>query len=183
MSQTAVARRYAQALLEICDEQKSHKDVQGQFDRLNGLLVETPEAGRFLANPTVAEADRQKLMATIIEQLKLAGPVANLARLLLDRGRFTAIDAIYSHFTEILDGRTGRVQAKVISAAPLGDAAKTRLHSMLTKSYDKEVLLDADINPELIGGLIIQVGNTVWDGSVRNHLERLRERMLSGYVQ
>jgi len=183
MSQTAVARRYAQALLEVCDEHKNHSAVQGQFDLLIALLTETPEAARFLANPTVTEAERQKLLASIIEQLKLSGPVANLSRLLLERGRFTAVEAIHSHFSEILAGRTGRVSAKVITAAPLGDAAKARVHAMLSKSYGKEVLLESDVDPELIGGLIIQIGNTVWDGSVRNHLDRLRERMLSGYVQ
>jgi len=75
------------------------------------------------------------------------------------------------------------VQATVTTAAPMTDAARARVHAMLTKSYAKEVLLETAVDSELIGGLVIQVGNTVWDGSVRNHLERLRERMLSGYVQ
>ena len=58
MSQSAVARRYAQALLEICDEQGNHDAIQAQFARLVELLGEGPEVGRFLANPTIAEADR-----------------------------------------------------------------------------------------------------------------------------
>ncbi len=183
MSQSAVARRYAQALLEICDEQGNHDAIQAQFARLVELLGEGPEVGRFLANPTIAEADRVELLTSIIDKLELTGPVGNLSRLLLDRGRIDAIDAIHEHFSQILDGRTGRVQATVTTAAPMTDAARARVHAMLTKSYAKEVLLETAVDSELIGGLVIQVGNTVWDGSVRNHLERLRERMLSGYVQ
>lgn len=182
MSQSAVARRYAQALLEVCDEQGSHAAVGAHFATLVKLFEDTPEAARFVANPTVTEADRQKLLADIVDKLGVAGPVGNLARLLLDRGRITALGAIHAHFTQILDGRTGRVAATVTTAAPLSESALGRVHATLSKTYNKEVALETAVDPELIGGLVIQVGNTVWDGSVRNHFVRLRERMLSGYA-
>lgn len=183
MSQSAVARRYAQALLENCDADGSHAAVREQFAALVQLFEDTPEAARFVANPTIPETDRSKLLLDIIEKLGIAGPVGNLSRILLDRGRIGALSAIHAHFSEIIDGRTGRVAATVTSAAPLSEAARARLHAMLSKTYNKEVGLDTVVEPELIGGLVIQVGNTVWDGSVRNHFDRLRERMLSGYVR
>ena len=182
MSQSAVARRYAQALLEICDADGSHAAVREQFTNLVELFAQTPEAARFVANPTIPETDRTKLLMDIIAKLGVAGPVGNLSRILLDRGRIGALSAVYEHFSHIIDGRTGRVAATVTSAAPLSAAARDRVLAMLSRTYNKEVTLETAVEPDLIGGLVIQVGNTVWDGSVRNHFGRLRERMLSGYV-
>jgi F-type H+-transporting ATPase subunit delta len=180
MSNSAVARRYAQALVDLCDERGDHQAVRSAFDNVAAICRDVPEVVPFLANPTVAEADRTKLLDELISRTKADGAVANFVRLLLERGRFAAIVDIHERFSELLDGRTGRVVAHVTSAAPLVDAKIAEIKKMLAGAQGRDVTLDHDVDTELIGGLVIRVGNTIYDGSVRNHLERLRERMLAG---
>ena len=180
MSNTAVARRYAQALVDICDDSGKHKEIRGAFDRVAAVCREVPESVTFLSNPTIPEADRRKLLDTLLQQAKADGVVTNFVRLLLDRGRFAAIVDVHERFAELLDGRTGRVVAHITSATPLADAKVAEIQKMLAGSGGREVTLDHDVDASLIGGLVIRVGNTVYDGSVRNHLDRLRERMTAG---
>lgn len=180
MSNTAVARRYAQALVDLCDERGDHDTVRSAFDTIAAICRDVPEVVPFLANPTVSEADRAKLLDDLIKRTKSDGAVANFVRLLLERGRFAAIVDIHARFSQLLDDRTGRVVAHVTSAAPLADAKIAEITRMLAGDKGRDVTLDHDVDADLIGGLVIRVGNTVYDGSVRNHLERLRERMLVG---
>lgn len=180
MSNSAVARRYAQALVDICDETGKHQEVRAAFDRVAGVCKEVPESVAFLANPTVPEADRARILDDLLKQTKAEGVVANFVKLLQARGRFAAVVDIHERFAQLLDGRTGRVVAHVTSAVPLEAAKVNEIKQMLAGAEKREVTLDHDVDASLIGGLVIRVGNTVYDGSVRNHLDRLRERMMSG---
>lgn len=183
MSRTAVDRRYGRAMVELCDEQGNHDAIRADFDRLAAVLEDGPEVVDFLANPVVPEADRRKLLEDMLGQLGVTGPIANLARLLLDKGRFGAMPGIHATFSDLIDGRTGRLQATVTSAVALDEVALARVHGMLAKRFNKQVVLETQVDESLIGGLVIQIGNTVYDGSVRNHFERLRDQMMSGYAQ
>lgn len=183
MSRSAVERRYGRALVELCDAQSNHDAIRADFDRFAQLLQEAPEVTGFLANPVVPEADRRKLLEDMLGRLHITGPVANLTRILLDKGRFGAATGIHACFSELIDSRTGRLQALVTSATPLTDEAKARVHAMLTAQFDKQVVLETAVDEALIGGLVVRVGNTVYDGSVRNHFDRLRDKMMSGYAQ
>lgn len=180
MSNTAVARRYAQALVDLCDEANNHTAARGDFDRIAQVCADVPEALTLLANPTVPEADREKLLADILTRCKVEGHVANFTKLLLERGRFDALGDIHARFSELLDARTGRVVAHVTSATPLADAKLAEIKAMLAGAQKREVSVEYAVDADLVGGIVIRVGNTVYDGSVRNHFERLRERMTVG---
>ncbi len=180
MSNSIVARRYAGALVELCDERGDHEAVRQAFDRVAGVLAEVPEALALIANPTVNEDEREQLLNSLVTQSKADGAVGNLLKIVFDRGRFADVPAIHERFSEQLDGRTGRVQAHVVSAVALSDTALARIQQALAGNAGREVTLTTAIDAELIGGVVIKIGNTIYDASIRNHLERLRERMLAG---
>ncbi len=181
MSQSQIARRYAQAMLELCDEHKDHKAVRVDFDRLCATLGQEPSIGAFFADPSIAESKRAEVLASLLDKLKVKGNVANLARLMLEKGRFAAIEAVHERFQSMIDRRTGRVVATVTSATEIKKPAQQRLHKILEDLLKKKVDMQVSIDESLIGGLVVTIGNTAYDASVRNHLGRLRERLMSGY--
>lgn len=180
MSNAVVARRYAGALLDLCDERADHAAVQKTFDRVAGVLAEVPEALNLIANPTIGVADRQSVLDRLIGESKADGAVGNLLRLVFERGRFADVPAIHARFASELDGRSGRVQAHLITAAALPDDALSRIQTMLAGDAGRQVTLTTAVDADIIGGIVIRIGNTVFDASVRNHLDRLRERLLAG---
>lgn len=182
MSRSPVSRRYAQAMLELADAEGSHAALRASFDGLAGALAAVPEAVALLSNPTVAKARRKALLSEILTSLQITGTIASLANLMLDKGRFGVVTEVHASFEEMLDARTGRVTAEVISAFALGDAAKASIQAALAKRLGKEVLVETREDSQLIGGLVIKVGNTIYDASVSNQLDRLRERLTASHV-
>ena len=182
MSRSPVSRRYAQAMLELADSEGSHVALRKDFTALATALRGVPEAVELLSNPTVAKARREALLGEILSSLKITGRVASLAKLMLDKGRFDVIVEVHDRLEEMLDARTGRVTAEVTSAVPLDSAASAKIQASLAKRLGKEVVIETHEDKALIGGLVIKVGNTVYDASVRNQLTRLRERLSSSHV-
>ncbi len=178
-SNAAVARRYARALVELCDERSEQGPARAAVERLAAVFEAVPESVDHLANPTVRGADRRALLDELLKHAGVDGTVANFCRLLLDKGRFRAFAEISAAFVALLDERVGRIQAHVDSAVPLNDEVKQRLRAVLGKALGREVDLSTSVDADLIGGLRVRVGNTIYDTSVRNHLERLRARLLA----
>lgn len=182
MSRSPVSRRYAQAMLELADGDGSHVALRKDLSTLAEALRGVPEAVELLSNPTVPKARREGLLGEILTSLKIEGTVASLAKLMLDKGRFNVIVEVNDRLEEMLDARTGRVTAEVTSAVPLDGAATAKIQASLAKRLGKEVVIETHEDKALIGGLVIKVGNTVYDASVRNQLNRLRERLTSSHV-
>lgn len=182
MSRSDVARRYATALVDLCDEKGNHEAVRKGFEGLTAVLAEVPEAAALLGNRTIALARRRELLEIMLGKLGADAIVNNTAKLLLDRGRISDLPAIVARLGEMLDARTGRVTADVVSAVTLDAATLERVRTALGKRLGREVELTASVDPAIMGGLRITVGQLVFDGTVKNHLSRLRERLTASHV-
>ncbi len=182
MSRTDVARRYASAMFDLASERGTLLAVRASCERLVAVLAATPEAADLLANRTVALAQRRALLTKVIEAAGLETTVGNLAKLLLDRGRIAALPAIVSELGARIDAASGMVKAEVVSALPLGDGQAARLGLALGKRLGRTIELSTRVDPTLIGGLRIEVGQLIFDASVRNHLDRLKERLDSRHI-
>jgi F-type H+-transporting ATPase subunit delta len=101
------------------------------------------------------------------------------ALLLLDRGRIALLASLARAYRELADAHAGRVRAVVTSAAPLSPADLERVRRSLERRTKKTVMLEAQVDPSLIGGLVAQVGDLVLDGSVRTQLSTLRDKLLN----
>ncbi len=182
MSRSPVSKRYAQAMLELADETGGAVALRADFDKLATVLRDVPTVVDMLSNPTVAMGTRATLLDDMLGKLGITGNINNLARLLLEKGRFDVALEIHATFSEMLDARSGRVTAEVTSAVALDAAAQGRIQAALAKQLGKDVQLEATQDSALMGGLVIKVGNVVYDASVKNHLDRLREQLLSSHV-
>lgn len=174
---TKLARRYAKAVISLCDERGDGQAVRAALDGLVAVLGQVPEALQLLANPTVPLDQRKALLTQLLDATAVQGTARNLVQLLLDKGRIIEIAAVRQEFSALLDQQTGRVEAQVSAPIALAPEAQQRVQALLAKMLGKEVVLATQVDPALIGGLVVRIGNTVWDGSVANHLNRLRQQL------
>jgi F-type H+-transporting ATPase subunit delta len=174
-----IARRYARALALLCDERGDAAAVRASLTQIVQTLEGTPEALAFLTNPTLPHEPRTALLATLLKELGVTGTAEAFTKLVLDNGRIGSLAATLAEFAAIQDARSGRADATLTSAVPLDAAAIARMAAAIKRLIGKEVQVTASVDPELLGGVVVRVGNTVWDSSVRNHLNRLHNQLVT----
>lgn len=172
----SVARRYARALLAI--GQSQHKDdiLTSEVERLSQAYEKSAELQSLLSNPVFTSAQREAVLAEIVRRLALSPTTTKLAQLLLQRGRMPALPAIARSLRLLVDEQAGRVRAKVTSAKPLDPLTEGRIRSALGRATGKSVVLEKREDPSLIAGIVTQVGDVVYDGSLAAKLDELKGR-------
>jgi len=175
----SLARRYAKALLEIGVQQQTYDALGKELDRAADTLRSSPELRNALENPVFSLEKRKLIMDELARRLALSKTVRNFIMLLLDKGRIAALPDIARAHRTLVDEHAGRVRATVTSARPLDPMLETRLKTALEKSAGKVVIFEKREDPAILGGLVTQLGDTVYDGSVRTQLQQLREELLS----
>ena len=173
----SVARRYARALLEIGLAQKSADALGREVERLAAQVEGSPELITSLENPVFPLARRKSVMEEVVRRLGLSKTVRNFALLLLDRGRIGALPAIAREHRALVDAAVGRVRVSVTTAAPLDLASEARLKAALEKRTGKIVLLEKHEDPAILGGAVTQIGDVVYDGSLRTQLASLKHEL------
>jgi F-type H+-transporting ATPase subunit delta len=174
-----IARRYARALALLCDERGDAETVRAALTQIVATLQATPEAVAFLTNSTLPLEPRAKLITTLLTELKVTGTAEAFTKLMLEKGRIGSLAATLAEFAAIQDARSGRAEAQLTSAVALDVAAVTRMAAAIKRLIGKEVHVTTAVDPELLGGVVVRVGNTVWDSSVRNHLNRLHAQLVT----
>jgi len=182
LSGNIVARRYAGALFTVGSKAgNSAVDAFGKqlFD-LAGALAEAPEAERFFRNPVFSVEEKKGVLKQILEKLGITGSVANFANLLADKNRLVSLAEIAADYKVMLDEINGIVSGKLVTAVALSDARKVELKERLEKQTGKKLVLDYAADPEILGGLVLQIGDSVLDASLRAQLNILKETIKRG---
>ena len=174
---SVAANRYAKALLDGLYPQKAEAGLQ-QLQSFQSLLDDQPEARRLLENPTVSADRRKRLIKEIADALGFDRRVANFADILIDRNRLPLIDEIITAYQKFLDERLGVVRAVVKAAHPLDASQQSELITKLEQVTGKQVRMEITLDPSLIGGVVAQVGSTIYDGSVRQQLNAFKSRLI-----
>jgi len=165
------AKRYAQAVFEIARETDELDRWQSDLEKIARLGGDAA-LNAFWVSPKVHFEEKTKLLS---EQLGDINPLAlNLAYLLVDRGRLGIIGDIAEKYHSLLNDYYGIEQAEVTTATPLDDEDKLKLAEQLGMVVDKKVVLEAEVNPGVIGGIIIRIGGKLIDGSILNKLVALK---------
>ena len=175
---SVAANRYAKALMDVLYPNDAEAGLQ-QLDSLVTILASHPEATQILENPTVSTERRQALLASIAEASGFAAPVRRFLDLLVARNRMDLLDDVVVAYRKFLDQKLGVVQARVTSATPLDDAEQSALRVKLETATGLKVRMDIAVDPALIGGVVAQVGSTIYDGSLRQQLKTFRERLVA----
>ena len=173
----SAARRYARAIFELATE-------EGQVDAWHQRLVvvrdvlANPEARTVLANPSIPAQRRQEAATALLED-RVGRQGVNLAKLLIGANRLDEVDTIVEEYVRLADEAAGRVRATAVTAIPLSGVDAANLVAGLSNKLGREVRLQASVDPAIIGGLVLQIGDRVIDASVATRLQQLR-RQLAG---
>ncbi|QDG50782.1 ATP synthase F1 subunit delta [Persicimonas caeni] len=179
MAGEPVARRYAQALLDIGVEQNNYEKLRDQLDELAEIYGQSKPFRTALLNPSIGLDERRKIVRAIAQKRGWHQMITNFALLLLDNDRFRLVPTIARTFGERVDEKAGNIRAKVTSAVDLNEAQKSNIRKALGEITGKNVLLETDVDESLLGGAVTRIGSMVYDGSIRSQIERLRESILA----
>jgi len=172
------ARRYAEAAFQLAVRDDEVSGWRADLTTAATALAE-PRVARVLADQGLALEARQHLVQAVLGAT-LRTPVRNMALLLLQRGRLDSLPAVLAEFIRLDNARQGIVTATAISAAPLEPAEVRDLTARLEQLSGGRIELSQRVDPSLLGGIQVQLGDRLIDGSVRGRLERLRHRLASG---
>lgn len=177
MSSGSLARRYAKALMEIGTGDGSYKRIGQDVESIAKAIHTSEELTDLLSNPVFPRSEREKIVVAILKRTGASPTVVNFSKLLLDRERMGILPDISRELNAMIDAKSGQVTAQVTSATPLNIMQQNELKSTLEKLSGKKILLEVKEDTALLGGLIAQVGDLVYDGSLRAQLREIRRSL------
>jgi F-type H+-transporting ATPase subunit delta len=177
MSVQTMARRYSSALADVVREGGEAAEVQAELAQWEEMIQSTPNLLEVLRNPTIALDQKRAVLNKLIERAKPRQTTVNFLKVLLQNQRLTELGEINRKFAEVLDVRAGMVAATVTTARAVPESSQQQLHAKLTGLTGKKVRVNFATDPDLLGGIVTRIGSTVYDGSVRNQLQMIKEKM------
>lgn len=174
---TGLAGRYATALFDLAVEGKQIDEVCADLVRLKELLGESGELQRLVRSPVLSRGEQMRAMAAILERAGAADLTRRFVGLLAERRRLFVLAAIIDAFNRLLAAHRGEVRADVASAIELSDKQLGSIRAALKKAVGGNVAVDAKVDGDLIGGLVVRVSSRMVDASLRTKLQRLHLAM------
>jgi F-type H+-transporting ATPase subunit delta len=172
-----VAKRYAAALVDVALEQKNADSIRDGLAAFVDMFFSSGDLRIFLESPAVNPELKQKILATLAARMGLDAAVRNFAFVIVDHRRTHLLREIQQAFEEELNGRLGIAEVEVTSARDLTAAEKQELIVVLERRTGKRIQARFIKDRTLVGGAVVRIGSTIYDGSVRQQLTRLRERL------
>jgi F-type H+-transporting ATPase subunit delta len=172
---SSIGRRYAQAYFDLARQEGKIPERRDDLARAVEILS-IPDVADALANPRLGLSDRTRLALAVLEGV--GEPARNLVRLLIERHRTGVLSELLEEYDALADRDSGVVRAEVVTAIPVDADLEKRIGRVLGEKLGAEVQTEVRQDPDIIGGLIIRIGDRVIDNSVRTHLEQLRAALV-----
>lgn len=180
MISSAVARRYAKALLAIGIDTNAVDQIGSELASLSKVFTEHKELTSVLQNPSYSHEKRRAVVVGLVQRLAPSKTLNNFLLLLTDRNRIAILKDVAAAYAVMVDEHAGRLRAEVSTAQPLDEAAVQRLKEALSKATGKDVIISQETDASLIAGTVSRMGSVIYDGSVRTRMEQLRNALLEG---
>ncbi|HQS18474.1 F0F1 ATP synthase subunit delta [Reyranella sp.] len=175
---TGVAGRYASALFELADGSKSLDQVAQDLATFRKMVAESTDLARLIASPVIPRALQGKALLAVLDAAGISGLTRNFVGTVAANGRARDLPAMAAAFLAELASRRGETTATVTSAVPLSPAQLQQLSDSLRSVLgSNKVSIDARVEPDILGGLVVKVGSRLFDSSVRSKLQRLQLAM------
>ncbi|HET7494313.1 MAG TPA: ATP synthase F1 subunit delta [Candidatus Limnocylindrales bacterium] len=175
---SSAPRRYAEAAFEVAMRDDTIAAWRSDLELAAGLVGD-PRATAVLANPAIPVERRAEATSSMLGE-RISTPARNLVQLMLRRGRIEDLPRVAAEFRRLDDERQGITHATAVSATELTADEVRALTQRLEQSTGGRIALQVDVDPDLLGGIVVRVGDRMIDGSVRGRLERLRNQLISG---
>lgn len=179
MSLTTIANRYSRALADVIIERRETSDVVVELSDFSTMMNGHAQLREVFSSPVISLERKQAVLLDLLSRLKLHPSSANFLQLLLANSRLHNLDLILRALTSELDARTGVVSAEVTTAREIADHEKALLSQKLKASTGKDVRLSFSVDPAIIGGVVTRIGGVVYDGSIKNQLSQMKQKLMN----
>ncbi len=170
---SVVMTRYAGALIDLAEKGKSVQKVQKDFQDIEAMIADTPELGEVISSPLVSQAKQEKIISDIASKAKLQKLTKNFLGVLVENRRLNILVGVIRAYNKIVSLRSGEVTVQVQTAQKMTVTQEKALNKKISSAIGSNVLVEAVVVPEILGGMIVTVGSYMVDDSVRRKLERL----------
>ena len=171
--------QYANALADVAQEQKTAAAITKQLGEFAAAYAGSAELRNFLASPAVTRAEKHGVIEKIVARMGASKTLRNFLFVVVDKQRTHLLPEIVEAFQKVMRERQGIAEAEIASAVELSETQKKNLSQTLERLTGKKVEAKFSLEPGLLGGAVVRIGSTVYDGSVRNRLNELRARLAS----
>ena len=180
MKNLAIARRYAKALLLIGKEDGQAESYREELDGLAGLIAKDKALEQAVSNPLYDVVGRRRVLEVIVEKLDLSKVVGAFVLLLFDKGRIGFLGDIDAFYQKLADELKGVGRASLVSATALSSETIDKIRNTLSQKTGKDIILEVEQDPGIIGGIVTRIGDLVLDGSIKTQLINMRESLKRG---
>ena len=181
MSEEQVARVYAQALFDAAKEAGAVEPVRRDLGDFVAALAESASLRHAFADPQIETSAKRRVLAEIMRGGQPL--VANVLQLMVERGRFTALPELRQAYDALAVVEEGVVEVEVVSAAELSPETEKKIAARVQEATGRRVELARRVDPSIIGGLVLRIGDVIVDGSVKARIRRLRRRLATAEVR
>lgn len=176
----SLSRRYAKALLQIGIEDGTLDKLDAELSKFGELVEGSKELASVLADPTVQPSGKNAVLRDLVEKLGLSETTKNFILLLGEKGRIAHFADMHREFKRLADEHAGKARGTVISAAALPNDVQSSIAEKLSKVTGRKVEITHRVDPDLLGGMVAEIGGVIYDGSLRTQLRRLRDTASRG---
>jgi F-type H+-transporting ATPase subunit delta len=169
-----IAKRYARAFFEIAQEEKQFERYYDELQSFSGVVEKNENLKEFLANPIFDQKEKRDVVDAVLQKISMAGITANFLRLLADKGRIGILADIVACYRELMDKALKKQRVQVKTAFPLNAELTDRLKAGLAGLTGKEVEVTIEQDASLLAGIVVRVGDTLYDGSIKTQLNNIR---------
>jgi F-type H+-transporting ATPase subunit delta len=181
VSEEQVARVYAQALFDAAKEAGVVEDVRRELDEFVAALAASASLRNVLADPRVDTAAKRRVLSEITRGGQSL--LANVLLLMLERGRFAAVPDLYQAYDALAIVEEGVVEVEVVSATELSPETEKKIAARVQEATGRRVELARRVDPSILGGLVLRIGDVIVDGSVKARIRQLRRRLATAEVR
>lgn len=177
--QSPAAKRYAEALADALEDSAPSRRLllREKLEAFRDLMADSFDVRNVLLNPSVTAADRATVLAELMEKMDAEPELRKFLALVSERGRMAELADIVDAYGAVDDARRGLLRAQVVSAVELSADSIEQIRHALQRRLDRQIELDVQVDPAVIGGVRTTVGSLVFDGTIATELARLRERL------
>lgn len=175
MKNTVLAKRYAKALFAVGKEGNAFAEFTKTLGAMAELFSGMPEVADALTNPLYPVEAREKVMEHLLVSMQVSQVLGNFFKLLVQKKRANILPDVAAVFQAMVDAENNMCQGTVVSAMELTPELSAKVKATLEKITGKQVVLTAQVDPSIIGGIVAKVGDLVLDGSIKSQLAGLKE--------
>jgi len=175
-----VARRYAKALFSLGVKEKAADTFGKDLEGIAGAMAASPDLLKVFKSPNFNTQEKKTVLKDVVAKMNMAPLSANFLSVLADKGRLDCVPDIQKTYSELLDEASGVVRGKLTTAMELPAGKRQDILSTLEKQSGKKLVLEFSVDPAILGGAVLRVGDKVLDASLRAQLQLLKEQIKRG---